>query len=204
MRTPNRPLAPQRALWELQQAMPADTIYTCDIGEHLLFAIHTLRIDAPDGFVTMTGLSSMGSGIGASLGAKLGKPDRPVAAICGDGGFAMSGSSLIATAVRAQIPILVCVLNDGRFGMVENGMEATYGRHPRFSTGKLDVVAMAQGVGARAMVVDRYDQLLKLPLAAMLVDGPLVIDVRIDPTARMAKNGRFEQLKRQQQSKKLN
>src|SRR6185436_19351422 len=110
---------------------PADTIYTVDSGEHFLFATHFLEINHPDAFVVMTGLGSMGQSIGGAIGAKLARPDRPVAAICGDGCFAMNGFE-VATAVQERLPLVVFVFNDRRLGMVENGHAAVYGRKPDY------------------------------------------------------------------------
>jgi acetolactate synthase I/II/III large subunit len=188
-------LAPQRALWELQQILPADTIYTCDIGEHLLFTTHYLEINDPDGFVIMTGLASMGSSIAAALGTKIARPDRPAAAICGDGCFAMALGDL-ATAVRERVPLLVAVLNDRRYGMVELGHLAIYGRTPSYSCGELSISDLAAGVGAEVQVIESAGQILDLDIEQRLTRGPMVLDVRIDPTSRMPKNKRFQDLGR--------
>ena len=115
--------------------------------------MHYLEIDAPDAFVVMTGLGSMGQSIGAAIGAQLAYPDRVVAAICGDGCFAMNAFE-IATAVAEQLPIRVFVFNDERLGMVENGHQTVYGRHPEYPTKPLDVCAVARGLGATALRID--------------------------------------------------
>ena len=136
-----------RALWELQRALPANTMYTCDIGEHLLYAIHYMQSQDPHAFHIMTGLGSMGSSIAGALGSRLGRSDRVAAAICGDGCFAMNQGDL-ALAAREGIPVVVAVLNDERYGMVEIGHEALYGRRPLYPAGPMDVALMARSVGA--------------------------------------------------------
>ncbi|HEY5924503.1 MAG TPA: thiamine pyrophosphate-binding protein [Kofleriaceae bacterium] len=176
-------IAPQDAIHELQRMLPADTIYTVDSGEHFLYAIQYLETTQPDAFIVMTGLGSMGQSIGAAIGAQLAHPDRSVAAICGDGCFAMNAFE-IATAVQEQLPIRVFVFNDERLGMVENGHQNVYGRRPRYSTGPLDICSIARGLGAMTMKVDGRNQLDPLLLAA---PGPVVIDVRIDPDVLMPK-----------------
>ncbi|MFO0679275.1 MAG: thiamine pyrophosphate-binding protein [Polyangiaceae bacterium] len=192
---PEGAIQPHRVIHELQTILPRDTIYTSDIGEHLLYAIHYVRAFAPDSFCVMTGLGSMGSGIGASLGQKLATPKRPVVAICGDGCFSM-GFGDVATAARERIPILVVVLNDERYGMVEIGHESVYGRRPPYPAGPMDVVKLARGVGASAMRIDHTGDILHAArdIEAMLAEGPVVLDVRIDRTTRMPKNGRNEVL----------
>jgi acetolactate synthase I/II/III large subunit len=176
-------IAPHDAIAELQQMLPADTIYTVDSGEHFLYATHYLETTHPDAFIVMTGLGSMGQSIGAAIGAQLAHPDRSVAAICGDGCFAMNAFE-IATAVQEQLPIRVFVFNDERLGMVENGHEKVYGRRPRYSTGPLDICSIARGLGAKTMRIDGKSQLDPMLLAS---PGPVVIDVRIDPDIVMPK-----------------
>jgi acetolactate synthase-1/2/3 large subunit len=170
-------IAPQDAINELQKLLPADTIYTVDSGEHFLYAVQYLETKHPDAFVVMTGLGSMGQSIGAAIGAQLAHPGRSVAAICGDGCFAMNAFE-IATAVQEQLPIRVFVFNDQRLGMVENGHQNVYGRRPRYSTGPLDICSIARGLGAVTMRIDGKGQLDPLLLTA---PGPVVIDVQIDP-----------------------
>src|SRR5262249_4025147 len=170
-------IAPQDAIDELQRMLPADTIYTVDSGEHFLYAVQYLETRHPDAFVVMTGLGSMGQSIGAAMGAQLAHPGRAVAAICGDGCFAMNAFE-IATAVQEELPIRVFVFNDQRLGMVENGHEKVYGRKPKYSTGPLDICSIARGLGALTTQIDGVGQLDSRIFNAR---GPVVIDVRIDP-----------------------
>lgn len=187
----DRPISPPRALWEVQQILPKDTLFTCDIGEHLLFATHYLEINDPQGFGIMTGLASMGSSIGSALGTKLAKPERPVAAICGDGCFAMALGDL-GTAVREKLPLVVVVLNDRRYGMVELGHAAIYGRSPDYSCTELRIEELARGVGADVVVAERPGDLLALDVTNL--SRPLVIEVRIDPNVRMPTSKRTRDL----------
>src|SRR5512144_2050133 len=126
--------------------------------EHFLFATHYLETNLPDAFMVMTGLGSMGQSIPAAIGAQLAHPDRVVAAICGDGCFAMNAFE-VATAVAEQLPIRVFVFNDERLGMVENGHQTVYGRHPVYPTAPLDVCTVARGLGATVLCVDGLGQL---------------------------------------------
>jgi acetolactate synthase-1/2/3 large subunit len=176
-------IAPQDAINEIQRMLPPDTIYTVDSGEHFLFAVQYLETTHPDAFIVMTGLGSMGQSIGAAIGAQLAHPGRSVAAICGDGCFAMNAFE-IATAVQEQLPIRVFVFNDQRLGMVENGHQTVYGRRPRYSTGPLDICSIARGLGA---VTTRVDGKHQLDPMLFTTPGPLVIDVRIDPDVAIPK-----------------
>ena len=188
-----RRITPHRALWELQQILPRDTRYSCDIGEHLLFATHYLAIDDPQGFMIMTGLASMGSGIGSAIGIKLADPRRTGARVCGDGCFAMAMGDL-STAAQQRLPIVIAVLNDERYGMVEIGHQAVFGRRPPYPTGPMNIPELARALGAYAVVASRAGDILALDLEAALAQGPVVIDIRIDREARMPKNKRNEAL----------
>jgi len=182
-------LASHDAIVEIQAALPRDTLFTVDSGEHFLFAAHYLEIDLPDAFLVMTGLGSMGQSIGAAIGAQLACPGRRIAAICGDGCFAMNAFE-IATAVAEKLPIRVFVFNDERLGMVENGHQTVYGRHPEYPTTPLDVCMVARGLGATALRVERVEQLRAARGLLSDAPGPVVVEIRIDPDIAMPKRDR--------------
>jgi acetolactate synthase-1/2/3 large subunit len=182
-------MASHDAVLELQAAMPRDTIYAIDCGEHLLFAAHYLEIDLPDAFVAMTGLGSMGQSVGAALGIQLASPGRMVAAILGDGCFAMNAFE-IATAVAEQLPIRMFVLNDEHLGMVENGHRNLFGRTPEFLTAPLDVCAVARGLGATALRVERPGELALASDLLHTAPGPVVVEIRIDPAIKLPRRER--------------
>jgi len=182
-------IAPQQALAEIQALLPTDAIFTVDSGEHFMFATHYLETNDPDAYIVMTGLGSMGQSIGAAIGAQLAHPQRAVAAICGDGCFAMNAFE-IATAVAERLPIRVFVFNDERLGMVENGHEKVYGRRPAYPTNPLDVCAVAVGLGALTLRIDGPDQLAAARDMLRNAAGPVVIDVRIDHEILLTKQDR--------------
>ena len=189
---PEGRISPQRALWELQRALPSNTLFTSDIGSHMFFALHHLEIRSPRGFMIMFGLGSMASGVGAALGVKVGRPDAPVVAVCGDGCFSM-GLGDVGTAAQEGIPMIFAVLNDQRYGLVEVGNNAVYGRTPSFAC-PMNVAQLAEGVGATAVVIEQPGDILAHDLLALSARGPLVLDIRIDREVRL-KNGRLEFLK---------
>jgi acetolactate synthase-1/2/3 large subunit len=186
--TPGR-IAGHQAIAEIQSVLPVDAIFTIDSGEHFVFATHYLTTTVPDAFIAMTGLGSMGQSIGAAIGAQLAHPGRTVAAICGDGCFAMNAFE-IATAVAERLPIRVFVFNDGCLGMVEHGHKTVYGRTPDFRTSPLDVCAIAQGLGATTLRVDGLGQLRAAAAALHATRGPVVVDVLIDPEIVVPKRDR--------------
>lgn len=190
---PSGRIAPHRALWEMQQALPRDTIFSCDVGEHSVFATHYLRTHHHDSWVFMNGLGSMGQSIGSAIGAQLAFPRRRVAAICGDGCFAMACNE-VATAAQEGLPITVFVFNDERLGMVELGNGAIFGRTPPYPTTPMDVSLIARGLGADALTVRSAGEILRSDAIRDRRRRPLVVDVQIDPSIRMPKHGRFEAL----------
>jgi acetolactate synthase-1/2/3 large subunit len=187
-------IASQRAIWELQEVMPPTTRYSSDIGEHMLFAVHHLQVDDPRGFAIMSGLASMGSGIGAALGMKIAHPDIPVVSICGDGCFSM-GLGAIATAARERIPLVIAVLNDERYGMVEIGNTVVYGRTEPYPAGPTSITDVARALGADGVVIEEPGDILLLDLMQMSLGGPVILDVRIDQSIHMSR-ARLELLKK--------
>jgi len=184
-------IAPQDALAEIQEVLPADTIFTVDSGEHFTFATHFVNVTAPDGWIVMTGLGSMGQSIGAAIGAQLAHRNRTVATIVGDGCFAMNAFE-IATAVTEELPLRIFVFNDERLGMVEIGHETVYGRRPHYPMGPMDVCKLAAGLGAETIRVDGVGQIRDAKLLLRRHRGPVVVDVRIDPAVRIPKKDRVQ------------
>jgi thiamine pyrophosphate-dependent acetolactate synthase large subunit-like protein len=125
----------------------------------------------------------MGSGIGGAFGVKVAHPDRPVVSICGDGCFSMALGD-VATAAQNDIPLIVAVLNDERYGMVEIGHDVIYGRTPKFSM-PMNIKQLAEGAGAKCIVIESPGELEGLDLVALAGDKPLVLDIRIDPTVHL-------------------
>lgn len=186
-------ITPQRALWELQHILPRDTIYTVDSGEHTLFALHYMSADRPDAVMTMLGVGAMGSSVPAALGAKLGHPERSVAVLCGDGGFAMCAPEL-ATATQHGLPMVVAVFNDGRLGMVEVGHRMIFGRSPDFGLEPVDVAGLGAALGADTLTVTQPGEILAAASRLVGATRPLVIDIHIDRTESMPRNARTQKL----------
>jgi acetolactate synthase-1/2/3 large subunit len=176
------PMKPARALSALQELFPSKTIFTADIGEHMIFALHYLKIDQPNGFIVNSGLGSMGSGIGTAIGAKVARPDRPVVAICGDYGFQMMGMEL-ATCVQSRIGVVFAVFNDARMRMVESGQTRIFGRSGAMESPRVDFAALARSVGAHGFSIRSVEDLRRVPGSVLEGDLPVVLDFEIDPNA---------------------
>jgi acetolactate synthase-1/2/3 large subunit len=189
----NDALHPATALSALQATLPTNTRYACDIGEHLLFTLHHLHVDAADGFYAALGLGSMGSGVGAGLGLKLATPERPVVVICGDWGFRMSGMDL-TTCVQERLGVVFVVLNDGVMNMVEAGFRRVYKRPLGGPGPTVDFVRVAESCGAIGLRVNTVADLQALTPALVHGEVPVVIDLRVDPNAAFAQSGRDQTL----------
>jgi acetolactate synthase-1/2/3 large subunit len=176
----------------MNEACPSDAVFTADMGEHLAFGLHYLRVHAARDFLTCLGFGSMGSGIVAAIGYQFGAPTRRSYALCGDGGFLMYGSEL-GTAVQHKARTTFVIINDSRLNMVHHGMMQVYGRTPNFSWPPIDYAAMARAMGATGIRVTNRNELLaglrEIP------DGPVVLDVIIDPDVRMRGSQRNEALR---------
>ncbi len=188
------PLRPARIIQALQDTMPQDTIFTSDIGEHTIFALHYLKIDAPDAFIVNTGLGSMGSGIGSAIGAKVAAPRRPVVSICGDYGFQMSGLE-IATCVQDKIGVVFAIFNDARMGMVESGLKRIFGRSGNMGGTQVDFAALARSVGAHGYTIRTLEDLAQVPREHLTGDVPCVLDFEVDKDTSFPVNGRVAQIK---------
>jgi acetolactate synthase I/II/III large subunit len=99
----------------------------------------------------------------------------------------MMGVGDVATAAREKLPVIVAVLNDEKYGMVEAGHQAAYGRHPEYASGPVDIAALARSIGAESAVIEKPNQLRELGLAKRSRTVPMVLDIRIDRSIRIAR-----------------
>lgn len=183
------PFHPVAAVTALQRVMPRDTVFTTDIGNHLLFAAQHIVLDQPERFNVSLGMGGMGSGIGAAMGLALAhRGQHPVVGICGDGSFRMVAAEL-ATCAQNGIPVVLAVFNDGQLGMVEHGNQKVFGRSDYCQSPSVDYVAWARALGCKAIRVERAGDLAAA--ASMVGQGPLVIEIPVRSDVR-ARNPRAD------------
>ena len=144
----DKPILPQRVIGELQRGLPENAIVTCDAGENRIMMTHFYQTKRAEGFLQAAGSGPMGFAIPAALGAKLVHPDRPVVAVCGDGGFAMTMNGLM-TAVEHDIPIIVVVFNNNALGWVLHGSGPFAAEF-----NDLDHAAIARAMGCRGVRIE--------------------------------------------------
>jgi acetolactate synthase-1/2/3 large subunit len=174
-----------KVLRTLKQLCP-DPILVTDVGRHQIFAAHYFPVDSCRSFLTSGGLGTMGFGLPAAIGAKLGRPDRPVVAICGDGGFLMTCQELVTAAVE-QVPVIALVMHDRCLGMVRQLQHAFYGK--RFTACDLgdvvDFARLAESMGALGITVEREADIAPALTRALQAGRPCVLDCRIDAPANV-------------------
>jgi acetolactate synthase-1/2/3 large subunit len=144
----------------------------------------------------MVGLGSMGSGIGAAIGIKRARPDRPVVCICGDGGFAMHAGEVL-TCVENGLGVVFAVFNDGRYNMIHHGFQAVYGRAPRgLPSRAADLARTAASFGAVGMRVQRASDLDAGRVRALVRAGrPALLDTRFDASVTLSADTRSASLR---------
>ena len=177
------PLKPQFVIEQLRDASPEDTIVASGVGQHQMWASQHWKFDHPYTWVNSGGLGTMGFSIPAAIGAKVGKPERTVWSIDGDGCFQMTAQELVTASVE-QIPIKVAILNNSYLGMVRQWQEMFY--EERYSEVYLtpdvpDYVKWAEAMGCVAFRVDSPEDVQPtIEKANSIDDRPVVIDFRTD------------------------
>jgi acetolactate synthase-1/2/3 large subunit len=187
------PIAPHRAIADLQRAAGPNAQFVSDIGEHMLFALHYLTARSPTAFTIHLGLGSMASGIGSAIGLAIGNPRVRVVCVCGDGGMQMGGMEAVV-AVARTLPVLFAVFNDSRYNMVYHGYRQIYGADVAWETPPIDFVGWAQSIGMTAIRIDGPGQISASLLDHLLSKGPALLDIRIDRDVRLRGGGRNESL----------
>ena len=166
---------------EIYKVTGGDAIITTEVGQHQMWAAQFYKYKKPHTFITSGGLGTMGYGLGASLGAKVGRPEKTVINIAGDGCFRMNMNE-IATASRYNIPIIQVVINNHVLGMVRQWQTLFYGK--RYSNTILndavDFVKLAEAMGAVGIRVTKKEEVAPALEKAMSLGRPVVIDCVID------------------------
>ncbi len=176
-------LKPQYVLETLRDNTPDDTIVASGVGQHQMWTSQHWTFNHPYTWVNSGGLGTMGFSVPAAIGAKVGRPDRMVWAIDGDGCFQMTAQELV-TAAAERIPIKVAILNNAYLGMVRQWQEMFY--EERYSEVYLspdlpDYKLWAEAMGCEGMrVEDPEDVLPAIQKANEIDDRPVVIDFRTD------------------------
>jgi acetolactate synthase-1/2/3 large subunit len=167
-------------LEKLYEVTGGDAIITTEVGQHQMWSAQFFKYNKPRTFITSGGLGTMGYGLGACIGAKVGNPDKTVVNIAGDGCFRMNMNE-IATATRYGIPIIQIIFNNHVLGMVRQWQSLFYGQ--RYSQTTLndgvDFVKVAEAMGAKAYRVTKIDEVETVLKEAIALNAPVLIDCHI-------------------------
>ena len=166
---------------EIYRQTEGKAIIVTEVGQNQMWAAQFYKYTEPRTLLTSGGLGTMGYGLGASLGAKMGHPDKVVVNVAGDGCFRMNMNE-IATAVRHNIPIIQVVVNNHVLGMVRQWQDLFYGQ--RYSATVLndvvDFVKLAEAMGAAGFRATSREEFQEIFAKALQLGKPVVIDCQID------------------------
>lgn len=168
-------------LEKLYELTEGKAIISTEVGQHQMWAAQFYKYTSPRTFITSGGLGTMGYGLGACIGAKIGRPDQKVINIAGDGCFRMNMNE-IATATRYNIPIIEIIFNNRVLGMVRQWQTLFYGK--RYShtnlNDKVDFVKLAEAMGAKAYRISKPEEVEGVLKEALSLNEPVLIDCIID------------------------
>lgn len=166
---------------EIYRVTKGDAIICTEVGQHQMWAAQYYKYSKPRTLLTSGGLGTMGYGLGASMGAKIARPEKTVINVAGDGCFRMNLNEL-ATASRYNIPIVEVVINNHVLGMVRQWQTLFYGG--RYSAtvldDKVDFVKVAEGLGCKAIRITKKEEVGPALEEAIAYGGPVVLDCQID------------------------
>ncbi len=167
-------------LEKLYEITGGDAIITTEVGQHQMWSAQFFKYKKPRTFITSGGLGTMGYGLGACIGAKVGNPDKTVINIAGDGCFRMNMNE-IATAVRYNIPIVQIVFNNHVLGMVRQWQALFYGQRYSHTTlnDSVDFVKLAEAMGAKAYRITKKEEVEPVIKEAIVLNRPVVLDCQI-------------------------
>ena len=170
-------LLPQFVLKQLSDITKGEAIVVTGVGQHQMWAAQHYAFKEPNTLLTSGGLGAMGFEVPAALGAKVGRPEKVVWSIAGDGGFQMTMCDL-ATAVENNIDVKFAILNNGVLGMVRQWQDFFYEKDyfATVYTGNPDFVKLAEAYGITGIRVTEKAQVALAIQQAMDTPGPVVLD----------------------------
>ena len=185
---PGAALKPQFCLEKLRDASPEGTILVSGVGQHQMWSSQFWHFNEPYTWVNSGGLGTMGFSVPAAIGAKVGRPDKTVWAIDGDGCFQMTAQELITASVE-NIPIKVGILNNSNLGMVRQWQEMFYDNRysqVHFSESVPDYVKWSEAMGCVGIRVESPEEVESaIDKANSINDRPVVVEFRVAPTEQV-------------------
>ena len=174
-------LNPKQLCSTIAKLMPEDTMVATDVGQHQMWAIQHFHFDYPGQLLTSGGFGTMGFGLGAAIGAKVGNPDKTVIHIAGDGSFRMNCNEL-TTVEHYKLPIITFVFNNGTLGMVRQWQNLIYKGNiseTNMDRGP-DFVKLAEAYGLKGRRVSNQEELADAIKDALASGSGYIIDCMLD------------------------
>ncbi|MCI9139171.1 MAG: biosynthetic-type acetolactate synthase large subunit [Lachnospiraceae bacterium] len=165
---------------ELYRVTKGEAVIVTDVGQHQMWAAQYYSYKEPRTFLSSGGLGTMGYGLGACIGAKIGRPDKIVVNIGGDGCFRMNMNEL-ATASRYRIPIIQIIMNNHVLGMVRQWQDLFYDQRYSHTVlrDKVDFIKVAEGLGCEGLRITKKEEVALAIEKAVESQAPFVIECEI-------------------------
>ncbi|MGE7185078.1 acetolactate synthase large subunit [Peribacillus sp. NPDC006672] len=173
------PIIPQRIIADLKKAEKGNAIVISDVGAHKLWIARMYQPEKPNHTIISNGFASMGIAIPGAIAAKLAKPDKPVIAVTGDGGFLMNGVEL-STAKRLGLAFVIVIFHDSKFGLIEWKQLNKFDRTNAIEFTDPDFLGFANSFGVKGVKVTHSDELLHALEEAISSQEIVLIDVDVD------------------------
>ncbi|RII32723.1 biosynthetic-type acetolactate synthase large subunit [Clostridium chromiireducens] len=174
-------LTPELFFDKLNKLNDGSFIISTEVGQHQMWTAQYFNFRNERTFITSGGLGTMGYGLGAAIGAQVGKPDKRVINIAGDGSFGMNCNELV-TAVKNRLPLIQVIMNNNCLGMVRQWQDFFYeGRYSQTTLDRpTDYVKLAEAFGAKAFRITEVDEIDYILRKALDSEGPVLIDYLIN------------------------
>ncbi|HQG47878.1 MAG TPA: biosynthetic-type acetolactate synthase large subunit [Sedimentisphaerales bacterium] len=173
-------IKPQYVIEEVWRQTKGDAVVATGVGQHQMWSAQFYKFSKPRQFITSGGLGTMGFGLPAAIGAQIARPGEIVIDFDGDHSFNMTMTEL-STAVQNELPIKVCIFNNGYMGMVRQWQELFYGRRYACSSLKNpDYASVARALGAVGITVEKKEDVPKAVAQMLAETRPCVVDFRVE------------------------
>lgn len=180
-RSAELPMTMAEVIKAVSDAMNADSILVTDVGQNQMSSVRYFQFSSPRSVITSGGLGTMGFGLPAAIGAKIGCPERPVCLFCGDGGFQMTLQEL-GTIMEYNVDVKIVILNNNFLGNVRQWQELFFGK--RYSHTQLlnpDFIEIAKAYGIQGENVKTREEMSPAVERMIKTPGPYLLNVNIDP-----------------------
>jgi len=176
-------IMPQTVVEKVSELTQGNALIVTDVGQHQMWTAQFYKFAQGRSFITSGGLGTMGYGLPAAIGAKIGMPEKPVVLFSGDGGIMMNCQEL-ATAANQGLPIKILIINNSVLGMVFQWQRLFYGQRYSHTSlqGNPDFVKLAEAMGVTGLRVTEPGQLDQVLKQALEIDGPVLVDIKVPNT----------------------